>query len=212
MKKFFGLTLGVLLVAAMLLSSFSMTPSLAQDKKVLRTAYLPGDVILDPSLGTWVNEIQIINELFPGITTLNELTVEVEPGIASDWTVSEDGMTYTFNIMQGVPWVRYDADSGQVVEVTDADGNVRTVNAKDIAYGINRTLTPDTGSQYAGTLAPWIVNGTEKLAGQDVELGVVAVDDATLQITSPKPAGFLLMMYGLWMSRPEPQWLIDEYG
>ncbi len=212
MKKFFGLTLGVLLVAAMLLSSFSMTPTLAQDKKVLRTAYLPGDVILDPSLGTWVNEIQIINELFPGITTLNELTVEVEPGIASDWTVSEDGMTYTFNIMQGVPWVRYDADSGQVVEVTDADGNVRTVTAKDIAYGINRTLTPDTGSQYAGTLAPWIVNGTEKLAGQDVELGVVAVDDATLQITSPKPAGFLLMMYGLWMSRPEPQWLIDEMG
>jgi oligopeptide transport system substrate-binding protein len=212
MKRYFGLTLGVLLVAAMLLSGFASTPTLAQEKKVLRTAYAPGDVILDPSLGTWVNEIQLVNEMFVGITTLNELTVEVEPGIAADWTVSDDGLTYTFYLLHDVPWVRYDPDKDEVVQVTDENGNVRLVTAQDIVYGINRTLDPATASQYAATLAPWIVNGNEKLAGQDVELGISAVDDYTLEIKSPKAAGFLLMMYGLWMSRPEPQWAIDQYG
>ena len=199
---------------AMLLVLVLSIPGMAgaQDVKVLRSAYLPGDVIIDPSLGSWVNEIQLINEMFVGITTLNELTVEVETGIASDWTISEDGLTYTFNLLPDVSWVRYDLDAGEVVQVVDEAGAVRMVTAQDVVYGINRTLNPDTGSQYASTLAPWIVNGVEMMAGEEVELGVTAIDDHTLEIKTPKPAGYLLMMYGLWMSRPEPQWAIDEYG
>jgi oligopeptide transport system substrate-binding protein len=210
-KRSKSLFLVLVLTAVLAVSSLNLVG--AQDLKVLRTAYLPGDVIIDPSLGTWVNEIQIVNEMYTGITTLNELTVEVEPGIAKDWTISDDGLTYTFNLMDNVPWVRYDADQGAVVELTDEAGNVRMVNAHDVVYGTSRTLDPATGSQYAATLAPWIVGGVEKLAGEEnVELGIKALDDYTLEITSPKPAGFLPMMYGLWMSRPEPQWAIDEYG
>jgi ABC-type oligopeptide transport system substrate-binding subunit len=150
--------LGLLTLVVVLVIPLSGINSIgAQGTKVLRTAYLPGDVILDPSLGTWVNEIQIVNEMFVGITTLNELTVDVESGLASDWTVSDDGLTYTFNLVQGIPWVRYDSGQGAVVQATDADGNVRTVTAQDVVYGINRTLDPATGSQYAATLAPWIV-------------------------------------------------------
>jgi oligopeptide transport system substrate-binding protein len=212
MKRYFGLALAVVVVAAMLLGSFGLTATQAQEKKVLRTAYAPGDVIIDPALGVWVNEIQIVNELFVGITTLNELTVEVEAGIATDWSASEDGMTYTFNLLHDVPWVRYDPDSGEVVQITDEAGNVRVVTAQDIVYGITRTFDPDVASQYAPTLAPWIVGGMEMLAGEDVELGIAALDEYTLQITSPKPAGFLPMMYGLWMSRPQPQWAIEEYA
>jgi oligopeptide transport system substrate-binding protein len=212
MKRYFGLALAVVVVAAMLLGSFGLTATQAQEKKVLRTAYAPGDVIIDPALGVWVNEIQIVNELFVGITTLNELTVEVEAGIATDWSASEDGMTYTFNLLHDVPWVRYDPDSGEVVQITDEAGNVRVVTAQDIVYGITRTFDPDVASQYAPTLAPWVVGGMEMLAGEDVELGIAALDEYTLQITSPKPAGFLPMMYGLWMSRPQPQWAIEEYA
>lgn len=205
-----ALLLTLVLITILMASSVSLTG--AQDVKVLRTAYLPGDVIIDPALGTWVNEIQLVNELFVGITTLNELTVEVESGLASDWNISDDGLTYTFNLYHDIPWVRYDPGQGAVVQETDENGEVRMVTAHDVVYGINRTLDPDTGSQYAPTLAPWIVNGPEKLAGEEVELGVKALDDYTLEITTPKPAGYLLMMYGLWMSRPHPQWAIDAYG
>jgi len=199
-----------LLVMALLMSSASLTG--AQDIKVLRTAYLPGDVILDPALATWMNEIQIINQTHPGLTGFDENTVEIEPGIASDWTVSDDGLTYTFNLIPGIPWVHYDAAAGEVVQVTDEAGEVRVVTAYDVVYGINRTLDPATGSQYAGVLAPWIVNGLEKLAGEDVELGLTAIDDYTVEFQAPQAASFIPMIYGMWMARPQPQWAIEEYG
>jgi oligopeptide transport system substrate-binding protein len=209
-NKWLSVLLVGLLVIATVMTATNLRTTKAQEPKVLRTAYLPGDVILDPSLATWTNEIQLIDEMFPGLTSLNELTVATEPGIASDWTASEDGLTYTFNLIHDIPWVKYDADKGEVVQVTDDAGAVRVVKAQDIVYGVNRTLNPDTASQYASTLAPWIVGGNEMLAGEAVTLGVTAIDDYTLEIKSPKPAGFLPMMYGLWMSRPEPEWAITE--
>jgi len=200
----------LVLVVALLATSINLTG--AQDVKVLRSAFLPGDLIIDPSLGHWVNEIQFVTMTYPGLTGFDEETVEIEPGIASDWTMSEDGTTYTFNLIPDIPWVIYDAAQGEVVQVTDEAGNVRTVTAQDVVYGTNRTLDPATAAVYGGTLAPWIVGGLEKLAGEDVELGVRAVDDLTVEFTSPKAASFLPMIYGMWMSRPEPQWAIEEFG
>lgn len=209
-SRFKSILLVCTLVVAVLMSSISLTS--AQDTKVLHTAYLPGDVILDPSLATWNNEIQIINQTYPGLTSFDEKTVEIEPGIASDWSVSDDGLTYTFNLLPDIPWVTYDAEAGAVVQLMDDAGAPRVVTAQDVAYGIQRTFDPATGSQYAGVLAPWIVGGMETLSGEAAELGVAAVDDYTLTITSPKAASFLPMVYGMWMSRPEPQWAIEEYG
>ncbi|MBN1563383.1 MAG: hypothetical protein JXA10_06070, partial [Anaerolineae bacterium] len=199
-----------LVIIALVMSSASLTG--AQEKKVLRTAYLPGDVIIDPSLGSWMNEIQLINMMYTGLTTLHVETVAIQPGLATEWTVSDDGLTYTFTLLPDVPWVRYDPAAGEVVQVTDENGDVRVVTAHDLVYGITRTLDPATGAQYGPTLGRWVVNGIEKLAGEDVELGVRAIDDYTLEIQTPQPAGFLGMIYGMWMARPQPQWAIEEYG
>ena len=210
MKRYMSIGISLVILLSLFGASFSMVG--AQDKKVLRSAFLPGDVIIDPSLGTWMNEIQLVNMMYTGLTTLHEVTVETQPGLATEWSVSDDGLTYTFKLLEGVPWVRYDAAAGEVVQVMDEDGAARVVTAHDLVYGINRTLSPDTGSQYAPTLARWVVNGMEMLAGDDVELGVRAVDDYTFEITTPKPAGYLAMIYGMWMSRPEPQWAIEANG
>lgn len=200
----------VALIAVLLLSSFSFVG--AQEPKVLYSAFLPGDVILDPSLGTDHNSIQLINEIFPGLTMLDEETVEVVPAVAESWDVSEDGATYTFHLRQDIPWVRYDAEAGEVVQVTDESGNVRMVTAQDVVFGYTRTLNPDTGGDYASVLAPWVVNGIEFLAGEDVELGIAAVDDYTFEVTSPTATGFLPMIYYFWMARPQPQWAVEEFG
>jgi oligopeptide transport system substrate-binding protein len=130
------------------------------------------------------------------------------------WEVSDDGLTYTFHIMEGISWVRYDADAGEVVQVTDDAGNVRMLTAHDFVYGIRRTLDPAVAGPYAYVLAPNVVNGQEANAGtvpvEDV--GVSALDDYTLQIVATQPAAFLANIFGMWMSTAEPQWAIEENG
>ncbi len=226
MSKYYRYALVMMMVLTLIMGVIG-----AQDDeyKVLVDAEAVGssDVpTLDPSLAIDSSSIAVIESITVGLTRLNEITVEPEPGMAT-WEVSEDGMTYTFFIMEGVPWVYYDADAGEVVEVPDNDGNVRYVTAHDFAYNIRRTLDPRTGAAYAGVLAPWIVGGSESIditvsASEEFDdavvdevvaaLGVEVVDDYTLVLTSPEPAAFLPQMYGLWMTVAAPQWLIEDLG
>jgi oligopeptide transport system substrate-binding protein len=226
-------TLGFLIALVALMISLGVVS--AQDEaKILRVEAGESDVpTLDPALATDSSSIQILNETYIGLTHLDEVTQETKPGIAESWDVAEnaDGtVTYTFHLRSDVPWVRYNAETGAVEEVT-VDGNVRMVNAHDFAYGWTRTLDPRTASEYAYVLAPQIVGGsefnTQTLEGSDVEgvdlstlelvigpetLGFRAVDDVTFEVTAPRLFAFQPAIYGMWMARPQPQWAIEEAG
>jgi oligopeptide transport system substrate-binding protein len=207
-----------LLLALSLVLALVIGGASAQEPKVLVTGLnmVAGDPdnSLDPSLSSTVQSIQILDELYIGLTHLEETAAELTPGMATDWTISEDGLTYTFNLLQNVPWVRYNAESGAVEEVTDEAGNVRYVTANDFIFGITRTLDPETGGDYAYVLAPYILNGVAFNAGEAAaeDLGVRAIDDYTLEITAPESVGFALNIYGLWMARAQAAWMLDEFG
>ncbi len=184
----------------------------------------PDDIpTLDPSLMQDVTSVQVASEFFPGLTNLNEETVEVQPGIATSWDVSDDGTVYTFHLMDNVPWVHYNADTGAVEEVMDDSGNVRYVTAQDFAYSIQRTLDPATASPYQYVLMPWILGGTEfgtsdpsadaatRQALIDA-LGIKVVDDQTLQITLPTASSVATTIFSMWITWAEPPWAVEEYG
>src|SRR5512139_1017296 len=84
----------------------------------------PGDIpTIDPSLSVDISSIQIVEETTVGLTRQDATTAAINPGMATDWKVSDDGLTYTFNLRTDVPWVRWDGN--QVVKVQtcpDADG------------------------------------------------------------------------------------------
>ncbi|HQP12008.1 MAG TPA: ABC transporter substrate-binding protein, partial [Candidatus Omnitrophota bacterium] len=42
--------------------------------------------------------------IFEGLTKTNAFTLQVEPFLARDWTVSEDGLTWTFYLREDVLW------------------------------------------------------------------------------------------------------------
>jgi oligopeptide transport system substrate-binding protein len=180
------------------------------DGEALGASDLP---TLDPSLATDSSSIAVISNTTVQLQIYDEETLELLPGMATV-EVSEDNTEYTFSLFEGVPWVQYDADAGEVVEVLDEEGNVRFVNAEDFAFGIARTLNPETGADYAGVLAPWIVNGSELLAGEAEvsDLGIEVVDEYTLTLSSPTPAAFLGGVYGMWIATAQPSWLIEEVG
>lgn len=190
----------------------------AQDgMKVLRTDIGPSDVpTLDPSLATDTSSVQILDMSYIGLTNINE-AAEFHPGMATEWTVTEneDGTaTYVFTLMQGVPWVQYNPASGAVEEVTDEAGNVRYVTAHDFVYGWLRTLDPMTAADYAYVLAAQVVGGVEFNNGEGSaeDVAIRAVDDYTVEITAPDAVAFSPSVYGLWMARPQPQWVIEEVG
>jgi oligopeptide transport system substrate-binding protein len=214
MKKFtriLGLTFAMLLVLAMVGAVAAQDGmKIIRDGEALGASDLP---TLDPSLATDSSSIAVISNTTVQLAVYNEETLDLEQGMAS-WEISEDGTEYTFTLMEGVPWVEYDEEVGEVVEVLDEEGNVRMVNANDFAYGITRTLNPDTGADYAAVLSPWIAGGDEFLAGEAEadSIGVEVIDDYTLKLTSPTPAGFLGGVYGMWIATAQPSWLIEEVG
>jgi oligopeptide transport system substrate-binding protein len=217
MSKRLSRTFSVVLVCAMLMT-LVVSVTRAQDaKKVLTTGInmTSGDPnSLDPQLAQDNKEITVINELFVGLTTINEVTSAVEPGLAESWKVSDDGLTYTFTLRKNIPWVRYNAETDKVEQLKDADGKELFVTAKDVAYGMTRSLDPAQADPYAYVLAPTIKGGSEFNGGKGKaeDLGIKVVDDYTLEITSPSQLAFALSIYGLWMARPVLQSVVEEAG
>jgi oligopeptide transport system substrate-binding protein len=134
--------------------------------------------------------------------------------MAASYDVSEDGTVYTFHLLEDVPWVRYNPDSGEVEQIMDADGNPRYVTAGDFVFGWTRALDPATASPGAYMLAPYIVGAAAFNAGEGSaeDLGFQALDDYTLEVTSPEAVGYALGIYGLGLARPVPAWALEESG
>ena len=188
-----------------------------EEMKTLTFNFGPGDVpSLDPSISTDTSSIQVATETFVGLTRQDEVTNIVEPGMAESWDIvdNEDGtQTITFNLRQGIPWVRYNGKS--VEQVLDADGNVRMVTANDFYYGTIRTLTPETASDYAYVLGFALVGAADFNSGvtdDPTTVGIVVVDDYTLEMTFLEPAAYNAAIAGMWIAYAEPQWLIEERG
>jgi oligopeptide transport system substrate-binding protein len=205
--------LGLTIVVALLLAVF--TVSTAQDKKVLVTtvSMVGGDLpTLDPGVAETSSSIEVINQMFIGLMNQEETTGDQEPGIATGFTL--EGNVYTFTLMDNIPWVRYNAESDTVDVLTDESGAPLMVTAADVVYGMKRALDPATASPYSYVLLPYIVGAAEFNGGtgsaDDVQ--VVAVDDWTVQITAPEAVAFAPSIYGLWMARPVPQAIIEEFG
>jgi oligopeptide transport system substrate-binding protein len=181
--------------------------------KTLRLNMGPGDVpTIDQALATDTSSIRVIDAATVGLVRQNETNALVEPGMAPEYTVSDDGLIYTFKIRDDVPWVKYDTLTGEVVKVQDCEGNDRVVTAGDFAYGILRTLNPDTASDYAYVLTPVITGAAEYNDGTVTDtatVGVSAIDPTTLEIKVQSPAVYNLNILGMWVAHAQPSWLID---
>jgi len=57
---------------------------------------------LDPAAVTAVNDFRILMNVYDGLVRYRDGTLEVEPSLATDWEISEDGTEYTFTLREGV--------------------------------------------------------------------------------------------------------------
>src|SRR5699024_11911726 len=93
-----------------------------------------------PHMGIDIITFEFIGASNEGLYRLGE-NLEIEPGIAMDHEVSEDGLTWTFNLREDAKW-----------------SNGDSVTANDFVYAWRRAVNPDTGSEYG----PYLMDGDRK--------------------------------------------------
>ncbi|RLC85172.1 MAG: hypothetical protein DRI79_11735 [Chloroflexi bacterium] len=152
---------------------------------------------LDPALSTDTASNSVIEQLFIGIVDLDDETAEVQPELATSWTVSPDDTVYTFTLRSDVTW---------------SDG--QPVTAEDVRYGILRSLGP-TMPWYPASMLYVIKNAEGYHTGAITDtnqVGVTAVNTTTLRVVLEYPASYALSIFAQPIARPMPQWAIEAHG
>lgn len=171
---------------------------------------LANPAALDPvSLSRFAgSERDLIENLYIGLTRLNARSGQIEPWLAESWTVSDDGLTWTFNLRDDVQWVRWNA-AGNAVEA------VRPVVAADVVFAIQRGCDPLRPSPVTDNL--FIIRGCRSYRTvNSIErppldsIGVSALDDRTLEFNLLLPAGYFLTLTSLPEYRPLPSEFVDD--
>lgn len=156
-----------------------------------------GDEIraLDPHRISVTTDLRVICDIFQGLTDIDPQAKPI-PGQAESWSVSEDGLTWTFKVREGLKW---------------SDGVA--ITAEDFVYSFRRLADPQTASVYASLLAP-IVGASAILTGDAPPdtLGVKTLTPLTLEIklAAPQPAFPEMMAFSSMV--PVPRHAIERYG
>ena len=137
---------------------------------------------LDPQFTSETEAQIIINNVFEGLVRLSA-EGEIIPGIAQTWSISPDGLTYTFNLNPDTEWYCPIAMKGEFGEEFYNKFSKEKVKAEDFVFAMKRAVSPETDSPSAHRLFI-IENAAEIHAGHaDISsLGVTAPDNATLII------------------------------
>lgn len=127
----------------------------------------------DPAMVQDGTTIDLLQNIFEGLVQWTPDN-KVAPALATDWTISKDGLTYTFHIRKNV---------------TFQDG--QPVTAQDVYYSMRRALDPSLNSPVALNYLGDIVGSDDVRNGKTHDLkGVKVIDPYTVAITIKKPKAY----------------------
>ncbi|MDY6011504.1 peptide ABC transporter substrate-binding protein [Clostridium sp.] len=194
-KKLCAVALAISLTASVFVGCGKQNEAGGQREQKL--TYNLGAVVktIDPALNTAVDGSTVISNAFEGLVRLDENEKAI-PGVAKEWKVSDDGLTYTFTIRDDAKW---------------SDG--KPVTAKDFEYSWKRVLNKETASEYVYQFW-YIKNAQEYYNGKvdEKDLGIKVIDDKTLEVTlnAPTPYFAELMAFPTYM--PVRQDVVEANG
>ncbi|NMA91762.1 MAG: peptide ABC transporter substrate-binding protein [Firmicutes bacterium] len=178
---------------------------------------------LDPQRSTDSISADLLNAIFEGLMRADQEGV-LQPGLAADFPeISEDRLTYTFTLREGLTW---------------SDGEPLT--AADFEFAWKRAMSPLTASEYS-YLFDCIARAEdliyfdelplpdrEELSAEEYEeamlrfkgelepyeeaVGVKALDRRTLQVELVQPTPHFLDLCSFLTYLPAPRHLVERYG
>ena len=176
----------------------SVFSSCSKSEKMIDFIYpFSGDVnSYDPQVAATSDEYLIIENTFEGLIRIDD-DGTVHPGCAENWSVSDDALTYTFNIQKGLKWdIRTDKYKEGEHKGEFRDSRLQMlgyefnpdITAKDFVFALQRAVKPETKCPLFSSVSS-IVNALEINSGKKKAetLGVRAVDTYTLEIRLKNP-------------------------
>ncbi len=132
----------------------------------------------DPGLTSETFAASVIGNAFEGLIKLNKVG-QVVPAAAESWTVSTDGLVYTFKIKKNAKW---------------SDG--KDLTAQDFEWSWKRVLDKTAGAKNAAMLFDYIKNAKEFYDGKIDEkaVGIKSLDNKTIQLTIKKATPYMLQL------------------
>ena len=138
------------------------------DSDTLRINLASEPDYIDPALNSSVDGATLAAAAFGGLYTY-DADGALAPNFATGYTASEDGLTYTFTIREGLKW-----------------SNGEKLDANDFIYSWNRAINPDTAADYEYMFD--IIDGYA-----DGKLNATASEDGlTLTVVLSKPCSYFL--------------------
>ncbi len=189
--------------------SNSSSPSVSASRKKgpLPELYVNGDVLnlpldslttLDPQLAVYTNSFELIGCMIDGLMQPAP-DGSVTYAICKDYSVSADGLFYTFNLRDDVYW-----------------NNGEPVTAHDFVFAWQRAIDPATASEYAFMISDiaHIKNGVAIQAGlmDKNQLGVKAVDDYTFTVELTVPVPYFTQLLYFATFYPANQKFVESVG
>ncbi len=160
------------------------------DASVLRMPINPDPEHLNPFTGTTIAISNILNSIYEGLFKLDRETGQPAPALAESFEVSDDGLTYTFHLRQGVLF-------HEVPGVTYADGD-REFKADDWIWAANLSASGDENISSHPEWTESIVGASDVKDGNATEIaGIKKIDDYTIEVTLASPNRLFLVNLGV---------------
>lgn len=170
--------IAVILLIVLLITLCSVSASNTGNAIIFNYRLATDPPTLDPALSTDTTSGAVILKIHDGLVQFDPETLEVIPAVASHWTVSPNGLTYTFTLRDDVVF-----------------HNGRKVIADDVLQSFKRVLTPATKSGRTFVLDP--IKGARAYLRQETRKidGIEVIDSHTVRLTLEKPfAPFLAQL------------------
>jgi oligopeptide transport system substrate-binding protein len=168
--------------------------ALAARQELVRAVDAGGMRSLDPSISTDIPAERVLDDIFEGLTRLDQAG-QPAPGLATHWETSSDGRTWTFHL-RSASW-----------------SNGEPIRAADFVYAWRRTVDPRTASDYGQALAA-VRNAIDINEGRaaPATLGIDAPDEHTVVVRLNAPTPYLLSLMSKAYTYPQYAPAIRAYG
>lgn len=169
-------------------------PAATEGGKELAVQIGPDPETIDPALNSAVDGGNMILHAFECLLIVDQ-DGNLAPGQAESWETSEDGLTWTFHLRDGLKW---------------SDGSDLTAN--DFVYSWKRVCDPAVAAPYAETVLSMVKGYEDAIGGNLDALAVSAPDDKTLVVELGDPCPYFGSLAAFATLSPVQQASVEANG